>query len=255
MEGAVTNNYVKFANKIWRIIRINGDGSIRIIYDGIAYTSAFNSSYNNNMYVGFKYTSGQVHGTGTKSTILTNLETWYTSNLANYATKIDINAGFCGDRTPSTSKVEINNRGGTGEEVTYYAGYIRLSTGMRNPNLMCSAEDLYTIKESENGNKSLTYPVGLITADEVVYAGGFGGKSNGKYYLYTGQEYWTMSPYSYSSSETYRARLFVVTTVGQLNSGRVILGYGMRPVINLRSDVELTGTGTMSDPYVVVGGN
>ena len=252
-RGAVTNNYVKFANKIWRIIRINGDGSIRIIYDGIAYTSAFNSSYNNNMYVGFKYTSGQVHGTGTKSTILTNLETWYTSNLANYATKIDINAGFCGDRTPSTSKVEINNRGGTGEEVTYYAGYIRLSTGMRNPNLMCSAEDLYTIKESENGNKSLTYPVGLITADEVALAGGYYVKENYSYYLYASQQYWTLTPDMVGSGGY--ASVFRVDNTGALLNDTTNYSLGVRPVINLKADVTLTGKGTASDPYIVVGGN
>jgi len=270
-RGAVTNNYVKFANKFWRIIRINGDGSIRMIYDGTtarangtaftADTSAFNSSNHDNMYVGFRYTSGEVHGTGTESTILGQLNTWYNSNLKSYESKIATNAGFCGDRTPSTSLTETNNSGGTGGTSTFYGGHIRFLPGgswgtTQTPIFKCkNSSDLFTEVDANKGNKSLTYPIGLITADEVVYAGGFGGKSNGKYYLYTGQEYWTMSPYSYSSSETYRARLFVVTTVGQLNSGRVILGYGMRPVINLRSDVELTGTGTMSDPYVVVGGN
>ena len=87
------NNWVQFAGFWWRIIRINGDGTIRMIYQGTGanetgtgtqiQTGAFNSSYNNNMYVGFKYTRGQVHGTGTNSTILNTLNSWYTTNIVN----------------------------------------------------------------------------------------------------------------------------------------------------------------------------
>jgi len=114
-RGSVENNYVKFAEFYWRIIRINGDGSIRLIYDGtsahangtstsdsIAVTEVkwshkdayWNSSTDNaytkdNMYVGFKYTSGQVHGLGTKSNALEQLETWYQNNLVSYASKIE----------------------------------------------------------------------------------------------------------------------------------------------------------------------
>ncbi len=257
-RGAVTNNYVKFANKYWRIIRINGDGSVRLIYDGtsihnngistsdsIAVASkAFNSSYNNNMYVGFKYTSGEVHGTGTKSTILESLETWYTSNLSSYASKIDTNAGFCGDRTPSTSDKLIDNKGGTGITTTYYGAYVRLKTN-RAPVLTCPTEDLYTVSGASKGNKSLIYPIGLITADEVAMAGSIYGTTNKNYYLYTGQVYWTMSPSHYGSS------VFFVNQDGDLAFWTVHVMHGVRPVINLRSDITLTGKGTASDPYVV----
>ncbi len=180
--GNPTDNWVKFANKYWRIIRINEDGTLRLIYsgDGSAQTtgketqigtSAFNSSYKNNAYVGFKYTTNNVHGTGTNSTILTALNTWYQNNLSSYADKIDGNAGFCGDRTPSTSSSSTNNQGGTGTTTTYYGGYIRLMTN-KQPTFDCPDGDLYTTKGSEDGNKALTYPIGLITADEVAYAGG-----------------------------------------------------------------------------------
>jgi len=263
-RGAVTNNYVKFANKFWRIIRINGDGSIRMIYDGTTArtngstfavdTSVFNTSSDDNMYVGFKYTSGQVHGTGTESTILGVLNTWYTNNLASYADKIDTNAGFCGDRTPSTSQTEINDSGGTGGTGTYYGAFIRLVTH-REPILKCLSEDFYTV--SGAGNKSLTNPIGLITADEVSMAGATYSTSliNQKYYLYTGQEYWTMTPYWYLVGRISPPFTFDVKTEGYLGASGVGYEHGVRPVINLRSDVELTGTGTMSDPYVVVGGN
>jgi len=263
-RGSVTNNYVKFANKWWRIIRINGDGSIRLIYNGtsahnngtattdsIAITEqAFNISYNNNAYVGFQYISGEVHGLSTKSNVLTQLETWYTSNLTNYANKIDTNAGFCGDRTPSTSATTSNNTGGTGTTLTYYGAYIRLVNSTKSPVLTCpNASDLYTTSSSTKGSKSLTYPIGLISADEVAMAGGVWGQDNYGYYLYNGQPYWTLSPSSFSQSV--RGSIFTVADVGYLFHRDVNVAAGVRPVINLKYNVTLTGNGTMSDPYVV----
>ncbi len=266
-RGAVTNNYVKFANKFWRIIRINGDGTIRMIYDGetarangttlTVETSAFNSSNNNNMYVGFKYTSGEVHGTGTESTILGQLNSWYTNNLASYASKLDPNAGFCGDRDPSTSNSTSNGSGGTGTSDTYYGAYLRLVSTYKVQNLptfKCKNEkDLFTKINAKKGNKSLANPIGLITADEIIYAGGYFASENQDYYLYTNQKYWTMSPHSLYYQN---ALVFVIYSNGQIsNCNNINELLGMRPVINLHSDIELTGTGTMSDPYVVVGGN
>ena len=255
-----SSNWVQFAGFYWRIIRINGDGSIRMIYQGTSAnttgsgtqigTSDFNSSRNNNMYVGFKYTSGEVHGTGTNSTILgasssSSLNTWYSTNLADDADKIDGNAGFCGDRTPSTSRSNSNGSGGTGKTETYYGAYIRLVTN-NNPSLQCSdSRDIYTTTDSSTGNKSLTYPIGLLTADEYVLAG------SENSYLNTGQTYWTMSP-SWYSTGTY-ARGFVVYYYGDVASADVTAAYGVRPVINLRSDVQLTGSGTTSDPFKIVG--
>ena len=205
--GNPTDNWVYFGEFYWRIIRINEDGSLRLIYQGTAAnttdtgtqlssTSAFNSTYTDNMYVGFKYTSGSVHGTGTNSTILTVLNTWYSSNLASYASSIDGNAGFCGDRTPYTNTSGTASGGGTGTTTTYYGGYIRLITN-KTPTYDCPSEDLYTTSGSSNGNKSLTYPIGLISADEVAYAGGIYVTANSSYYLYTGSAYWTMSPYTF----------------------------------------------------------
>jgi len=263
-RGSVTNNYVKFANKWWRIIRINGDGSIRLIYNGtsahnngtattdsIAITEqAFNISYNNNAYVGFQYISGEVHGLSTKSNVLTQLETWYTSNLTNYANKIDTNAGFCGDRTPSTSATTSNNTGGTGTTLTYYGAYIRLVNSTKSPVLTCpNASDLYTTSSSTKGSKSLTYPIGLISADEVAMAGGVWGQDNYGYYLYNGQVYYSLSPCYFGGSDAY---VFGVYTTGYLNNWYVDSTVGVRPVINLKAAVTLTGKGTASDPYVVI---
>ena len=110
-RGAVTNNWVKFAGYYWRIVRINGDGSIRVIYNGISTettgdstminsSQAFNSSRDRSEYVGYMYTEGEQHGNTTNSPIKDILDTWYTTNIANkeYETQISKEAEFCGDR-------------------------------------------------------------------------------------------------------------------------------------------------------------
>ena len=255
------NNWVQFGGFYWRIIRINGDGSIRVIYQGANAnetgigsrigTSAFNSSDKNNMYVGFKYTQNDPHGTGTNSTILgassnSSLNTWYSNNLVSYADKIDGNAGFCGDRTSYTNSSGTVSGGGTETTQTYYGAYIRLVSN-NNPSLQCSdSRDIYTTTNSSTGNKSLTYPIGLLTADEYVLAG------SGNSYLNVGITYWTMSP-SYFYSTFYNANVFRVISSGDLDYYVVNSSTGVRPVINIRADISLTGSGTTSDPFKVVG--
>ena len=227
---------------------------MRIIYQGTSAnttgtgtqtgTSAFNTSYNNNAYVGFKYTLNDVHGTGTNSTILGKINTWYQDNLSSYADKIDGNAGFCNDRTPYSGT-------GLGTNATNYAAYNRLYTN-KAPTFECSnSSDLFTTSGSSQGNKALQYPIGLITADEVAFAGGVYGQTNQSYYLYTGQNYWTMSPSGYDSA--YGAWVFYVDSTGRLSDARVdSTTLGVRPVINLKSSVQITGgDGSSGNPYVI----
>ena len=259
--GNPTDNWVQFGGFYWRIIRINEDGSIRMIYNGTSTsttgtgtqirTSAFNSGYNDNMYVGYMYQSGQVHGLNTSSTIKGILDTWYQNNLTGVTEKIDGNAGFCGDRTPSTSSSTSNGKGGTGTTQTYYAVYIRLDIN-NSPTFECSdSSDLYTTSGSINGNRALIYPIGLIIADEIVYAGGVVRTANQNYYLYTDWMYWTMSP-SYFDTNGH-AYVFSMDYNGNPGSGGVNGGVpGVRPVINLRSDVTISsGNGTSANPYVI----
>ena len=258
-RGDVDNNWVSFAGFYWRIIRINEDGTIRMIYQGTSVQttgtgtqigkSSFNSSMDDNMYVGYMYTENEAHGLSSSSTIKKELDNWYRNNLQNYADKIDTNAGFCGDREPS-------GNGGTGTTETYYAGYSRLKS-RRNPTLECkNNSDLYTTKESNQGNKALDYPIGLITADEVAYAGATSANgSNESFYLYTGQIYWTMTPCEFSNYVTSMlAFLFPVGRGGRFDTlnGRASLQHGVRPVINLKADITISGgDGTASNPYVV----
>ena len=250
--GNPTDNWVYFGNFYWRIIRINEDGSLRIIYQGTSANTtgietqterrAFNSLYNNNAYVGFKYTSGNAHGTGTDSILLTALNKWYTTNLSSYTDKIDGNVGFCNDRTPYSGS-------GTGTSATNYAAYNRLVNN-KLPSFECSnSSDLFTTGGSSQGNGTLQYPIGLITADEVAYAGGVYGLNNTSYYLYTGQNYWTMSPYNFGGGYAY---MFFVNSDGLLRSTDVYGTIGIRPVINLKADIQITGgNGTSTNPYIV----
>ncbi len=270
-RGSVENNYVKFAGFYWRIIRINSNGSIRMIYDGtVAHkngeasedrqygTSQFNPNNNNNMYAGYMYTEGDAHGTGTSSTVKTNVDKFYTDKLSSYASKIDTNAGFCGDRS------NLNNQSGvgTGTVTTYNKGYMRMEESL--PTLLCeNASDLYTVGSASSGNKKLSYSIGLITADEVMLAGHGGGifdggynhmKSNNKSYLVTGTFFWTMTPvggYNLFGYINWGVVVFDVFDSGNVDDHFVDDFRGLRPVINIRSDAKITGSGTVTDPYIV----
>ena len=281
-RGAVNNNWVKFGkdssgNPIyWRIIRINGDGSIRMIYSGTtaptsstatvmtgtgtqinATTYRFYSSYNNPSYVGYMFTEGQQHGNGTPSTIKTAIDNWYkTTTLETDATTKSLVADqiFCNDRSVTTSESgtpgEISGSMST-NTLYYYGAYVRLITN-KSPKLTCTtASDKFTVNTS-NGNEALTYPVGLITADEVAMAGGVNSSDNenSSYYLYTNQYYWSGSPFNFNSSG---ARVFIVYSSGYLYGYSVDIASGARPVISLSSKAKLLGSGTYNDVYTVVG--
>ena len=241
--GRPTDNWVRFGGFYWRIVRVNGDGSVRLIYNGTSTTTtgtgtlaktsqAFNSSNDRSEYVGLKYTTGQQHGQTTDSSILNTLQSWYTSsNLDDYADYIDTSVGFCSDRNMASGS-SWNSTG----SYHGYAAYGRLYTN-KSPSLLCNSSDI--IKE----------PVGLITADEVSFAGG-GTFSNTSYYLYNNQYYWTMSPSDFAS--TGYAVVFYVGSRGSLGNLNVDSTFGVRPVINLKADTLFSGSGTISDPYVVV---
>ena len=264
--GNPTDNWVQFGGFYWRIIRINGNGSIRMIYQGTSTTttgegtqidtSAFNANYNDNAYVGYMYgTSGsssyeETHANINNSTVKQVLDAWYQANIINYVSYLDNNVGFCGDRTAYIDSVGTSG-GGFGVNSTYYS-YIRLNM-RKDSTYKCMDNDYYTGKRSNKGNKSLEYLIGLISADEVTFAGGVYGTGyvNQDYYLYTGQNYWTLSPYSFNG--TYAFNLYVSSSGYLYYIGNVSSLFGVRPVINLKGDVTVTGSGTSTDPYVVEG--
>ena len=253
--GNPTDNWVQFGGFYWRIIRINGNGSVRLIYNGTStettgtttqiQTTSFNTIDNRSEYVGLKYTLGEQHGTTTDSTIMGILNVWYSQNLAGYESYIDPNAGFCNDRNIADDYTWSSQPSNT----IYYMAYERIATN-KTPSLECNDEDLFTVTGASKGNASLTNPIGLITVDEVAYAGGVNGANNSGYYLYTGQSYSTISAASSGNGYNY---VFGVHPAGNINTYGVTSALGVRPVINLRADVQLSGTGTSTDPYVVEG--
>ena len=265
-RGAVTNNYVEFANKCWRIVRIGGDNTAKLIlhndnisnasnpcssannsttaafvhYDGNIYKSEFNSNYNDNAYVGFMYgtpgstTYEATHANTNKSTILTNLETWYNNNLKTYESVIDNNV-FCNDKSLSSGS-------GYSANATDYAARERLYTS-KIPSLKCNGE-----------LSKITSKIGLITADELAFAGyavrGYITTSYLKENA-TGYSWWSLSPagfYNKSLSYVFRVR----SDNDAIDICNVNVDSSVRPVISLVSSITISGvSGTSEDPYVV----
>ena len=282
-RGAVTNNYVEFANKCWRIVRVGGDGSVKLIlhndntagaanpcaaannsgsaafarYSGETYKSAFNSNNNDNAYVGFKYgtvgssTYEATHANTNKSKILTNLETWYNNNLKTYESVIDDNV-WCNDKTNVTDTSydpwsKTPNGLGYAKNVTYYGATQRLvsknnSAGGTGPSLKCNGE-----------LSKITSKVGLITADELAYAGYAVGTGNTTTYLQenaTDAYWWSLSPSSFFDSNPYV--WYVFSSSGYFRTNYVYNASGVRPVISLISSTNVTGDGTSENPYKVI---
>ena len=279
-RGAVKNNYVQFANKCWRIVRINGDGSVKLVlhndntsnasspcassnnsttaafarYSGSSYTSVFNSNYNDNAYIGFMYGAtgardyASTHANTNKSDILKNLETWYTNNLTSYESKL-ADTIWCNDKSTVSGGL------GYGTNTTNYGAYNRLAS-TKQPTLKCPNDNnggklsKFTVDDTKNGNGNLTYKIGLLTADEIAFAGSIAYTYNRSTYLQenTGTTWWwSLSPNNFNGSDAF---VWVVCS-GFLDFNYVINGHGLRPVISLISSTNVTGDGTSENPYVV----
>ena len=366
-RGNVTNNYVKFADKYWRIIRINGDGTVRVIYDGTSAhtngesstdrqigTSFFNYywkkdnvrettmsyAYADNASVGYMYgnadtivepissyssfsftntrtyyiskeynfdestrtftlkdpiavlgsdmisdyvgyytmqseiadtsqgyvykifgvTSGDSstsirygyvqYGTSSKevaqnnindSDIKTYLDNWYKNNILDTKNEQYLADNiFCNDRSLASD----NTGTGAGNSITQYD---RSKNGTK---LKCTQQnDAFTVSDTTNGNGALRYPIGLITRDEAVLAGGGASQSNTRYYLYSGQMYWVLTPFRFYG---YASALFCISSGGDTTSANYLsASSGVRPVLNLSPEVLNKGDGTMNNPYHV----
>ena len=196
------------------------------------------------------------------SNVKTKVDTWYASNILN---KTDVNNNllesylsdeiFCNDRTSDSSTFPLTS----GNSSYNYGSYTRNVTN-KNPSFKCPnlSNDGFTlkmsgatsiVKASGDGNNMLNYPIGLITIDEAAFAGGSQGYMNQKYYLYTGSNYWTMSPFDFISYNA-SARALIITANG--GSYAYSGNQGIRPVINLKSDVlYVNGIGTENDPYII----
>ena len=263
--GNATDNWVKFGKNAsnqdiyWRIIRTNSDGGVRLLYHGTsttatdAYigTSAFNSSYNDIAYVSYMYgSSGSIANARTNqtnsSTIKTAIDNWYKDNLnTNYGKYLSTTAVYCNDRSTSDN--------------TYFGAYTRLKTN-KTPSYDCAAtEDKFTA-DTSTGNGKLTYPIALMTADEISFAGGLWATNASTWYYYnsangssTGSTYWwLLSPFSWGGSYAY---VFIVggsSSPGYLDYGHVNGARGVRPSVSLKSCVKTSGgDGSANAPYTI----
>ena len=265
--GNATDNWVKFGKNesnqdlYWRIIRTNSDDSVRLLYHGTSTTSTgayigtseFNSSLDNIAYVSYMYGSlGSIpnaRANTTNSTIKTTIDNWYTSNLEakGYTKYLSTTAVYCNDRTYTVS------------DYTYFGAYTRLRTN-ETPSYDCATtEDKFTV-DTSTGNGKLTYPIALMTADEVSFAGGVYLKNAETWYYYnsangssTGSTlWWLLSPNGWYGSSASVFIVFGSSLPGNLSNSGVNDTYGVRPAISLKSCVKTSGgNGSASDPYTI----
>ena len=286
--GNALNNWVKFGKNennedlYWRIIRINEDRSIRLLYSGTSSNttegyiglSSFNNSTDDAKYVGYMY--------GNSGTITNNRENLYSSNIKQivdqwyetglyvqkdseniiYHNYINENTIYCNDRSYEGSESDAHK---------FFASFDRAWSDA--PSYKCnsndtgnlynnnSVKDKFTVNNSL-GNGNLLYPIGLITADEIIFAGGSFHENAKAWYYYnsnstsiTGsQNWWTMSPYAYNYLgplvamefivEGYQGQLYDVEPVNDSNA--------IRPVISLKSCVYWSkGDGSSNSPYEI----
>ena len=307
-RGAVDNNFVEYANMCWRIVRVTGNGAIKLVlynYNGLTdtndipasetpcsgtggdygiaryretgTTSSFSENYNSNQYVGLLYgTSGSyssAHKPLYTNIILTNLNRWYTHVLSKQDNFDDTKLAdtiWCNDKSVITDTTynpwnyNIGTNFGFNANLNYYSATNRIvssdnTAGGTGPSLICPNDNLdgkfskFTVSETEYGNGYLTgyNKIGLLTTDEIVFAGGSYNTANSTYYLNqnaTSNFWWTPSPASFGGV----AFTWYVGTKGEMYYYAVTYKGGIRPVISLVSDIKITsGDGTVTNPYKI----
>ena len=261
--GNTTNNWVKFAGLYWRIIRTNHDSSIRLLYVGTSHDttsgyigkSEFNTSYDSPKYVGYKYgedtSLDTIRNNTTDSTIKTTIDTWYQNNLINYTKYLSTEAVYCNDRELAPGQTYSTSSS------FKYAPYERIYTN-KQPTYNCT--DIRDAFSVDNTSAKLDYPISLMTADEIAFAGGVVYKiMHTPYAWFTSNSsgtqvsgwWWSLSPYYWSGSYEH---------VWLWNSGDAYLreygvdaAYGVRPVLSLKScTLYSTGDGSATNPYTIL---
>ncbi len=292
-RGNIENNHIIFANNCWQIVRTTEKGGTKIIYSGIPKDgtcqnkdtvdlsigkSMWNKNANDNAYVGYMYgivgsnNHKDTHENINDSDIKMAIDAWYEIHLkdTSYESLLE-DAVWCNDRTTINNANYTHPWGnigtlGYGQNYTAYGGLARSSYWTNNvsPSLVCPAEnDRFTVF-LENGNGKLTYPIALLTSDEMVYAGLTSAKmvngsekkvyQNSDYYLYTKEYIWHLTPHVYG---TYGASISISSSslngayVNSINGTFGASAY-IRPSIVLNAKARITnGKGTREEPYFV----
>ena len=255
----------------WRIIRTNADGSIKLLYTGTspdtekAYIgmSAFNTTYNDPMYVGYKYgTTGSLENNRlntNNSTIKTYVDNWYKNNLTAYTKYLSKDAVYCNDRNLASGQTYSTTKGFN------YASYERLGGDTIAPTYNCTnMSDAFSVN---NTSAKLDYPVGLMSIDELSYAGGeavialdapyawYYTNANGE--SITGiAPFWALSPNYWYGSISYVWFVVGSGNPGCLGSNDVFGSVAVRPSVSLSScNLISRGNGSPENPYVVYTGS
>ena len=254
----------------WRIIRTNADGSIKLLYAGTSPdttsgyigTSSFNTTDTDPMYVGYKYgTTGSLENNRLNindSTIKTYVDNWYKNNLTAYTKYLSKDAVYCNDRSLASGQTySTTNR-------FYYAPYERIETN-KQPTYNCTnMSDAFSVN---NTSAKLDYPVGLMTIDELSYAGGqalttldapyawYYTNANGES-SYGGDYFWAISPNQWSGYDSNVWFVIGSNGPGLLNDTFVARGFALRPSVSLLScNLISRGDGSPENPYVVYTGS
>ena len=266
--GNTTNNWVKFANLYWRIIRTNHDESIKLLYVGTSPdttngnigSSKFNSSYNSPMYVGYKYggdiSLDAIRDNTTDSTIKTIIDSWYQSNLINYTKYLSTSAVYCNDRSLGTG--EKYNKSFHIDFAPYYRMDYVTKGAKANPSYNCT--DIRDAFSVDNTSAKLDFPIGLMTADEIAFAGGVAFKTMNTPYAWfiinsvgtqVSYYWWSLSPYRWDGS--YSNVLFWGSDDEYLSISNVDISNAVRPSVSLKSCIKYsTGNGSSTNPYTIL---
>ena len=266
--GNTTNNWVKFANIYWRIIRTNHDSSIRLLYVGTSHdtttgnigTSLFNQNYDSPKYVGYKYgedtSLDTIRNNTTDSTIKTTIDTWYQNNLTNYTKYLSTSAVYCNDRSEGTG--QTYSASADFNFAPYYRMDYDTDGAKANPSYNCTnIKDAFSV---DNTSAKLDYPVSLMTADEIAFAGGVAFQNTSTPYAWfisnsagtqVSTDWWSLSPiYWYGSF----ANVWIwFSGYADLVNNYVNITNAVRPAISLKSCIKYsTGNGTYETPYEIV---
>ncbi len=265
--GQAQNNWVKFGNFYWRIIRTNKDGGIRLLYHGdsasATMVSIADTVYNNSkydaMYVGYMYgPSGSLESNRTNTTdsvLKKKVDTWYKNNLISYENYLSTTAVYCNDRTAENYSINGNFS---------FKGLSAYGTSVITPSYDCkNVGDAFTVDPS-SGNGNLTYPIAIMTADEAIYAGARWGTKCNNYVMLNGDggqsvttttsSTWTLTPNDYQTNLGYILSLGNFTNYGALMNNHSQGSNGtVRPVVSLKSCVKYSsGDGSPSSPYTIL---
>ena len=288
-RGNVYDNYVKFAGLTWRIVRINGDGTVKLILNDVLHDSSGNTKNGNFGYTKFdinaltatdgtknttekyliNYLNGRTYNTSSMAYIFedfqSSLSSIIKSNNSNKTLDDYLKVGDWCINDKAFSKKDDNSTPLTNEEILdklikgiefYYDSRVRLSgKEIKEPTFKCNGTNMDKFADNTD------MYVGTLTADEIVYAGDkiFNLYSYSYNYLSMGSagnatpNWWTLSP-NFLSSGSDVMSVFIVNNSGVLSSYYANdNNIAFRPAINLKSDIQISsGNGTSNNPYVII---